>query len=291
MGDALTIVVAFGFSRDGPREHCPGCELTSDLRQLRHADAVVFHIPTTPLPMPFRKQPGQAWVALSAESESNYPQLADPAFMAQFDLTATYRQDADVVLGYCRPRDWLAFKPRPLPAQRESAPAVYIASSEVDRSGRTEYVRELMHHMPVDSYGRSLNNRSFAADTGTPTKLATIARYRFTLAFENSIAPDYVTEKFYDPLVVGSVPVYLGAPNVGEYAPGPGCHIDVRDFGDPAELARHLLELAGDEQRYARHLEWRDRPLDPRFIALAREQQTPAICRVCRVLRARRGCH
>jgi hypothetical protein len=290
MQRALMIVMAFGWSLDATRRGCPGCEVTSDLRRLRHADAVVFHIPTTPLPVPFRKQPGQTWVAMSGESESNYPQLADPAFMAQFDLTATYRQDADVVLGYCRPQDWLAFEPRSLPARREPAPAVYIASSDVDRSGRTEYVRELMRHMPVDSYGRSLNNRSFASDTGKPTKLATIARYHFTLAFENSIAPDYVTEKFYDPLVVGSVPVYLGAPNVAEYAPGAGCYIDVGDVGDPAELARHLLELSSDEQVYARHLEWRDRPLDPRFIALVREQETPAICRVCRVLRARRGC-
>ena len=43
-----------------------------------------------------------------------------------------------------------------------------------------------------------------------------------------------MTEKFYDPLLTGSVPVYLGAPNVAEHAPAAQCYIDVRDFAGPA---------------------------------------------------------
>lgn len=38
------------------------------------------------------------------------------------------------------------------------------------------------------------------------------------MAFENVIAMDYVTEKFYDPLIAGSVLVYLGAPNIADFA-------------------------------------------------------------------------
>jgi hypothetical protein len=208
--------------------------------------------------------------------------------MAQFDLTMTYRQDSDVAVSYCRPEDWLGFQPPILATPSyERAPAVYMVSSPYNRSGRTEYVRELMRHMPVDSYGRMLNTRALAADQGRPTKLETIARYRFTLAFENSIASDYVTEKFYDPLLVGSVPVYLGAPNVSEYAPARGCYIDVRDFANPRQLAGFLLELAADEARYAQYLEWRERPLDARFLTLAQEQSVSQWCRLGRILRER----
>ncbi|HSS73239.1 MAG TPA: hypothetical protein VLK53_06690, partial [Gaiellaceae bacterium] len=176
----VTIVAAFPGWLDLASEGSPGCEITEDLGRHLEADAVIFHIPTTPA-LPFQKPAGQKWVAWSAESEVNYPLLADADFMRRFDLTATYRRDADIVLACIRREEWLPFEPPPLQPAREAAPAVYIASSSSDRSGRTEYVRELMRHLPVDSFGRSLNNRPLADDRGRPTKLATIARYRFTL--------------------------------------------------------------------------------------------------------------
>ena len=263
------------------------CSVSTDPSLLPAADAVVFHVPTMPLPIPFRKARGQTWVAWSAESEAIYPVLADRRVMRRFDLTVTYRRDADVVLGYCSPDDWLPFRPPPLADSREAAPAVYLSSSAFDRSGRTDYVRELMRHLPVDSYGSSLQNRVLPADRGHETKLATLARYRFTLAFENSVARDYVTEKFYDPLLVGSVPVYLGAPNVAEHAPAADSYIDVRDFDGPAALAQHLRRLVEDEEEYARYLAWRGRPLSPAFVARVEEQREPALGRLCRLLRSR----
>jgi Glycosyltransferase family 10 (fucosyltransferase) C-term len=85
-----------------------------------------------------------------------------------------------------------------------------------------------------------LRTRRLDPDRGTATKLATIARYKFTLAFENSICRDYVTEKFFKPLVAGSVPVYLGAPNIRELATAEHCFIDTADFEGPAELPAYL---------------------------------------------------
>lgn len=40
------------------------------------------------------------------------------------------------------------------------------------------------------------------------------AKYKFTLAFENAVGDDYITEKLWRPLTVGSIPVYLGSPSV-----------------------------------------------------------------------------
>ncbi len=165
------------------------------------------------------------------ESEVCCPVLADAAFMSPFDLTMSYRRDADV---------WVPYLPQaarllaPAAVKTESSPAVYIASNANDRSGRHAYVAELMRHLPVDCYGACHRNRTLADDDGQAAKLATIARYRFTLAFENSIARDYVTEKFYDALIAGSVPVVLGAPNVGEFAPADPSYVDVNDFPSPA---------------------------------------------------------
>jgi hypothetical protein len=166
---------------------------------------------------------------------------------------------------------------------------VYLQSSALNGSGRIQYVAELMRHLPVDSYGAMLRNRRLeGADTGRASKLDLIGRYKFTLAFENSIARDYVTEKFYDPLIAGSVPVYLGAPNVADFAPAEHCFIDVADFGGPAELAAHLRALDQDDRAYARHLAWKRRGPSPRFRALAKGLRQSAFCRLCALLRTGR---
>jgi hypothetical protein len=49
-----------------------------------------------------------------------------------------------------------------------------------------------------------------------------------------------VTENFFKPLVAGSVPVYLGAPNIRELATAEHCFIDTADFEGPAELPAYL---------------------------------------------------
>lgn len=54
---------------------------------------------------------------------------------------------------------------------------------------------------------------------------------KFTLAFENSRARDYVTEKFFWPIDAGSIPIAYGAPNVALFAPGgPNSAIDAYEY-------------------------------------------------------------
>lgn len=40
------------------------------------------------------------------------------------------------------------------------------------------------------------------------------AKYKFALAMENAICDDYVTEKLWRPLRLGSVPIVFGSPKV-----------------------------------------------------------------------------
>ncbi|MBV9613784.1 MAG: hypothetical protein JO091_15020, partial [Acidobacteriaceae bacterium] len=162
---------------------------------------------------------------------------------------------------------------------------VYFASNDNDRSGRTAFVRELMRHIPVHSYGKSLQNRQLLEDRGIPSKLKTIARYKFTLALENSISHDYVTEKFFQPLTVGSVPVYRGAPNVDEFAPGDRCFINAASFAGPAELAQYLLALDQNDSEYESYLEWKRQPFAAAFLEKAERTAELPFCRLCRKLR------
>jgi hypothetical protein len=260
---------------------CPcGCELAFDRDRVDEAHAVIFHLPSIIEQPEILKRPGQRWVGMSMEGDVNYPQLRDTWSMEQFDLTMTSRLDSDIPVLYVTdllPDDFLT-PPQP---KTEASPAVFIASNPYDRSGRSDYAWALMEHLPVDSHAACRRNRTFPEDHGRPTMLETIARYTFTLAFENSIAHDYLTEKFFDPLIVGSVPVYLGAPKVDDFAPADRCFINVADFAGPRELAAYLRLLDRDERHYAELLAWTRTGLRDRFRRLIEAQSTHALCRLC----------
>jgi len=260
------------------------CELTADKTRFREATAVVFHIPSLQEPLPPAKPPGQVWVAWSMECEVHYPRLRDPRFMSHFDLTMTYRRDADVPVPYYGPDLMPALQGTPRPKTKDRLAALFI-SNPYDSSGRREVATDLMGYLDVHSYGRELRNRVLDEDRGRATKLEVIANYKFTLAFENAIAPDYVTEKFFDPLVAGSVPVYLGAPNVDQFAPADHCFIDVADFATPRDLAEYLLTLNQDNAAYEEYFAWKKRPLRSSFLRLLAEQREHAFVRLCRAAR------
>ncbi len=77
-------------------------------------------------------------------------------------------------------------------------------------------------------------------------KSATISDYKFSLCFENSIWPGYVTEKIFDCFFAGTIPVYWGAPDIEEDVPA-DCFIDMRKFKDYAELRTFLRALTPRE--------------------------------------------
>jgi hypothetical protein len=261
----------------------PGWTLSSDLSRLQEADAVVFHIPTMPSWSGIDKRPGQKWVAWSAESDVYYPHLRDRGFMARFDLTMTYRLDSDVPVPYIE--EWIYRQLcRPAVPKTEDAIAVVFSSNTREHSGRSRYLTELMKYIRVDSYGRWKPNRVIQEDRGRETKLDTIARYKFTLAFENSLAKDYVSEKFFDPLIAGSVPVYQGTATIETFAPANRCFINVHDFGGPRELADYLLLLDREPARYAAYLQWKDHPFRRSFMELVGSQHEDYRRRLCRAL-------
>jgi len=260
-------------------------EFTEDRRRMREADAVVFHIPSLDRFFYRRKIRRQTWVSWYMECELNYPRLRNARFMQQFDLTMNYRQNADIMASYLpSPASCLSIAPERTNRHRNLVCS--FISGWTDRSGRGAYLRELAKRLDVHQYGRC-GNRSIPGDRGSASKLDVCSTYKFNLAFENAIAVDYVTEKFYEPLLAGCVPVYLGAPNVAEFAPVEDCYINTNNFSGPAELAEYLLYLDRDDQAYGRYLNWRERPYNSSFQALCRKNEAPAFERLCRLLMER----
>ena len=48
----------------------------------------------------------------------------------------------------------------------------------------------------------------------SPELLTILGRYKFHVSIENYPCEDYLTEKLWRPLIVGSVPIYFGSPSV-----------------------------------------------------------------------------
>jgi hypothetical protein len=97
-----------------------------------------------------------------------------------------------------------------------------------------------------------------------------------------------VTEKLYEPLTAGSVPVYRGTGDVAELAPAPGCYIDAQDFTSARDLGAYLNHLDGHDDEYLAFHTWRAQPFSPSFEQhLARLREHP-FCRLAEVV-ANRG--
>ena len=81
-------------------------------------------------------------------------------------------------------------------------------------------------------------------------------------AMENANTRDYVTEKVYDALAAGCIPIYYGAPNVASYIPTPDAIVDMTNFDTVEELVAELERLAHNETAYMEKLAWKTQALE-----------------------------
>jgi hypothetical protein len=74
------------------------------------------------------------------------------------------------------------------------------------------------------------------------SKWETLASYDFALCFENAYIKGWLTEKLFECLRVGTIPIYWGATDIEELVP-PDCFIDMRQFTNYSELLECLKAL------------------------------------------------
>ena len=84
------------------------------------------------------------------------------------------------------------------------------------------------------------------------SKLETLSQYKFSICYENARGiPGYITEKIFDSLAAGCVPVYWGAPNISQYVPKECC-IDKEQFETYEDLYSFMTNMS--EAVYQRYL-------------------------------------
>ncbi len=107
---------------------------------------------------------------------------------------------------------------------------------------RSTFLREHWPHRPFPSWRGTIDNKALV-----------MQQYWFGVCYENIVdMPGYITEKIFDTLFAGCVPIYLGANNITDYVPA-DCFIDARKFADHEALYQHLCQI--DEPAYNRMLD------------------------------------
>ncbi|CAH1795240.1 unnamed protein product [Owenia fusiformis] len=237
-----------------------------------------FAIEDLPLP----RLPQHEWALIHEESPMNNHMLTHYPLLRQFNHTATFRRESDFPLTSQNiySLDYLTEK-QPVPtdiknalkAKDDLAPIVYIASHCDISSDRDRYVLELMNHIDVDSIGSCIHNKDIPLQWRDPVEsmeadlfLKHIASYKFHLAFENAICDDYMTEKLYRSLHVGSVPIYRGSQLAKDYMPNNHSIIMADDFASPKDLAEFIKKLDSDDAAYETYLEYKTKGITNQYM-------------------------
>ena len=245
------------------------CVATFNRSLLAESSAVVFHMwdlaRHKKRDIPNRRWPNQRWVLYGHESAANvdFPLYYD----VKFNLTFTYKDDADLFFGYG------CFSKRPVPLLAKNAElsnigkktrlVAWVISHCNASSLRDQYIAELSKYIPVDGYGRCANN-SRCTEVGDgwhdqtsrqSCELVIRDNYKFYLAFENSICNGYATEKVWNKLKFGTVPIVMGGSNYTKILP-PNSFIDVRNFSSPQALAKYIQKVDSDDSLYNSYFAW-----------------------------------
>lgn len=222
------------------------------------------------------QQAGTASVLRSMESAQYYAE--NNLAMARrrgYHIVMTTSLSSDVPVGYF---SWAEYDiMAPIKPKTEKALAAAFISNCGARNFRLQALEALEKtNISIDSYGSCHRNRDGRVD-----KLETLTRYKFSLAFENSNEEDYVTEKFFQSLVAGTIPVVVGPPNIQDFAPSPDSFLYIKELEDVESVAKSMRYLAENPEAYNHSLRWKYEGPSDSFKALVDMAAVHSSCRLC----------
>lgn len=258
-------------------DKCAFYDKASSFLPVEDYDAVIVNMARLrkrQLPNFSRKQK-QRFIFLTQESPQELP-IFVPEIKDFFNWTMTYRLDSDVQLLYGRlhpgptapkteEETKKLIKQMHLPSAKNYAAnktrqVAWMVSHCSTGSSRETYASQLGQFIPVDIYGKCGNLSCFRykkAWRSHPKCYDMLEdNYKFYLSFENSICTDYVTEKFYEIINRGILPIVYGGANYSRIAP-PHSYINALEF-TPEKLADYLKLLDANDTLYNEYFWWKE---------------------------------
>ncbi|CAH2087546.1 unnamed protein product [Euphydryas editha] len=221
---------------------------------------------------PLNRNQDQVYIFNTLESSQVVPacEVYNDGF---FNLTFTYRLDSDIMWSYFVVRNrkgkivapsisvkWrtssrpVVKKIKSVLAGKRKAAVWLVSDCEAD-SLRDEYLTRLQEHLfhfglKIDVYGKCSHKRCPNDDCDKVIK----KHYYFYMAFENSSAEDYVTEKVLYGYRNYAVPVVYGGANYSRFLP-PSSYINAREM-HPYNLAFAMYQAIKTPALYETYFKW-----------------------------------
>ncbi|KAK0044821.1 glycoprotein 3-alpha-L-fucosyltransferase A [Biomphalaria pfeifferi] len=239
---------------DWDRFRCPVNACVYSLGDVsEEADVVLVHgVKLDEGLLPPKRWPGQLYVMYGRESPLHYGGALveeTSSWRYAFNLTSTYRQDSDIFWPYggLKYSDWTANRSPELErkAKNKTRMAAWLVSNCRAPSLRAEYVAEMKKHIEVDIYGHCGSTSDCPGNDKGVCMDSLLENYKFYLAFENSMCPDYITEKFFKVFhrKLNIVPVVRGGADYDRLLPT-GSFINAAWFRTAKDLAVYLKTMS-----------------------------------------------
>ncbi|KAI6212757.1 Alpha-(1,3)-fucosyltransferase C [Aphelenchoides besseyi] len=164
-------------------------------------------------------------------------------------------------------------------------PVLIAVSNCNTHSAREKYVQRLQKHLPITIVGgcpfanarckNIVQDRALHYDN--PCMKEKVAEHYFYLAFENSICPEYQSEKFWRVKQL-IVPVVLSRGVMPPHISN-DTYIAASDFESPKQLADYLQHLMDNPSEYAKYFKWTQKY---RKTSLS-ESEVRVSCQLCKL--------
>lgn len=265
-------------------KHCPNgvtCTVYSDRNQDQYYNvgAYLFYASTIDfkkLPLP-RRPKDVIWGLFHEESPRNVEELLHETALSLFNFSSTFSRFSDVPFPLQHLQSYADITSQKYFVEttkknkflKDIAPIMYLQSDCETSTERDAYVKELMEYIKIDSYGTCLKNKDMPAkfrndylnNLNEDEFLKFIARYKFVVAIENGACNDYVTEKFWRAIKLGTVPIYFGSPTIKDWLPNKKSAILLEHYPTPKILYEHIKILLNNDSLYEEYLEHKTKHL------------------------------
>ncbi len=229
-------------------------------------------------------------VGMSMESIVYYPHQFH--HISEYDIEMSYRMHSDVPTPYFEFFKYGFLNKSEVSWELREKAVLFVARNCDSRSQREDLVKTLKKYIRVDSISDCLHNKKWPSDISRTDKIGVLKRYVAVLAAENSIADDYVTEKVYDALAAGAVPIYYGAPNVDQFLPSNSAIKVPYPFteGDIKNVVKQIEGVFNSKVEYNKYFRFKQLGFEEKFVKKFNYTTDSFKCRLCQKIMSLR-CH
>lgn len=228
------------------------CSVTNNVNE---ADVVIWHVWTEET-YKLKLDSPKTVIAFGIEPYHHINEFRKYDFV---NFTSSYSYSSDILYIWSEGFFFDKIYSLPIPTEAEFNSlnsALFVASRCIIKK-RTDFMRELMKHFPIQSRGACLTNApKTKTKHWTQTDDEVFGKYKFYIAYDKTELFDYVSEKFQTGFIINAVPVYLGNPIAKFYAPK-NSWIDIHDFKSIKELGDHLHVVANNYTKWREYFNYR----------------------------------